>query len=102
MNIELLYIDDCINWQHAKRELEEVLVELGIQEEVRMVRVTSNEEAQRLSFSGSPTVRVNGLDVDPEAPSEGFNVECRIYWVGGRPVGRPPREWLARALAPGV
>jgi hypothetical protein len=65
---------------------------------VTLVNVDSAEDAERLRFVGSPSLRVDGQDVDPDAPIEGFNLECRLYCVGGRAVGSPPQEWIERAV----
>ena len=98
MNAELLYFDGCPTWELVRAEIEEMLPGAG-GGDLRLVHVTTNAEAQRLRFPGSPTVRVDGIDIDPDAPTEGFNLECRLYWVDGRPQGRPPHEWLERALS---
>ena len=100
MNIELLYFDGCPSWQNTLADLQALLAEAGRDgEEVRLVRVGSHEEAQRLRFLGSPTVRVDGADVESGIATEGYGMECRIYWVEGRPTGLPPKEWLAAAIA---
>ena len=98
MEIEVLYFDGCATWQAAVSDLEEVLSELGLQEEVRLVRVESREEAERLRFLGSPTVRVNGKDVESSIAGEGFGMECRLYWVDGKPRGSPPKLWIRDAI----
>ena len=98
MRVELLYFDDCPNWLSVLDEVNEVLAAEGVQEDVELVRIADESEAQRLLFAGSPTLRVNGEDIDPDVPQEGFNLECRIYWVGGRAAGKPPKEWIARAI----
>lgn len=98
MQVELLYFEGCPNWRAEFDELRNVLDELGCEEPVGLIEVRSAEDAQRLRFVGSPTVRVDGRDVDPDAPDAGFNLECRIYWVNGQAKGRPPREWVAAAL----
>ena len=98
MKIEILYSDGCPNWLVAKTELEQVLDEHGIQDPIEFVSVESNDLAQQLRFVGSPSVRINGKDVDPETPTEGFNMECRLYWVDGKLVSSPPREWVERAI----
>ena len=98
MRIELLYIDGCPGWQQTMTQLKEILREQEIRATVEPVDVTDNEEAQRLRFLGSPTVRVDGKDVEPGTPESGFNMECRLYWVDGKPTGAPPREWLSRAI----
>ena len=99
MEIEVLYFDSCATWRAAVSDLHEVLSEMGLKEEVRLVRVESREEARRLKFLGSPTVRVNGKDVEPSIASEGFGMECRVYWVDGRPTGSPPVQWIKDAIA---
>ena len=98
MEIKLLYLDGCPSWQETKAEIEQLLRERAIEASVELVHVADNDQAQRLQFVGSPTVQVNGKDVDPEAPQSGFNMECRLYWVDGKPVGKPPRQWLVDAI----
>ena len=98
MEIEVLYFDGCATWRAAVVDLQEVLSELGLEEEVRLVSVESREEAERLRFLGSPTVRVNGKDVEPGIPSDGFGMECRLYWVDGKPTGSPPKLWIRDAI----
>ena len=101
MDIELLYFDGCLSWQHTLADLQALLAEAGRDDEVRLVKVDTMEAAERLRFLGSPTVRVDGRDVESGIPAEGYGMECRIYWVDGKPVDTPPREWLARAIAAG-
>ena len=72
---------------------------MGREEQVRLVKVESQQEAERLRFVGSPTVRVNGKDVELGIPSDGFGMECRLYWVDGRPTGSPPLQWIEDAIA---
>jgi hypothetical protein len=65
--VELLYFEGCPN-HHAARELvERAATERGLAIDLRLVEVTSPEDAERLRFLGSPTVRVNGRDVEPGA-----------------------------------
>ncbi len=99
MEIELLYFDDCATWQTTLADLRQALLQLGREEQVRLVKVESQQEAERLRFLGSPTVRINGYDVEPDAPSDGFGMECRVYWVDGRPTGSPPLQWIETAVA---
>ena len=100
MDIELLYFDGCATWRDTLADLRALLAEAGRDDEVRLVKVDTQDAAERLRFLGSPTVRVDGRDVESGIPAEGYGMECRIYWVDGRAAGSPPREWLARALAP--
>ncbi|MBF8268088.1 MAG: putative alkylmercury lyase [Dehalococcoidia bacterium] len=98
MKIELLYFDSCPNWRRTLNDITAVLKEHRMPPEVSLVKVTSAEEAVRLAFPGSPTVRVDGVDVEPDAPTTGFGLACRIYSVEDMNVGWPPKEWIAAAL----
>ena len=102
MQIELLYFDDCPNWQSTLVEIQSVLAEMGRDDTVGMVRVADQPQAERLRFPGSPTVRIDGRDVEDDAPDSGFGLECRIYWEQGRATGSPSRDLLVSALRDAV
>ena len=54
--------------------------EAGLSPELRLVRVDNPEQARRVRFLGSPTVRVNGRDVEPDAADRaGVGLGCRLY-----------------------
>lgn len=99
MKIELLYTDDCPNWKDVSEEIKAVTSEFNLHEAVELIRVSDIDEAKRLSFLGSPTVRVNGKDIDTNLLRGEFGISCRLYWINGSPVGKPPREWLINALS---
>jgi hypothetical protein len=98
MKIELLHFDGCPSWVKTQEDIRAVLADRGLSDQVALVNVRSNEEAQELRFVGSPSVRIDGRDIDPETPDSGFNLECRIYWVNGRAAGVPPVELIERAV----
>jgi hypothetical protein len=61
--------------------------------------VTSDEEAVRLDFPGSPTIRIDGRDIDPKGARSRPALNCRIYWTpDGRVSPIPSREQLEEAL----
>ncbi len=70
MQIEVLYFDGCPSYRTAEKTLREVLAKEGMEAEVDMVAVNNDEEAQRLRFPGSPTIRVDGQDLPGSATSE--------------------------------
>ncbi|MBS1895345.1 MAG: hypothetical protein JST59_28935 [Actinobacteria bacterium] len=99
VKIELLYFDGCPNHQALLPELRRLLAEEGIGEEIELRRVETPEEAERVQFLGSPTVRVDGVDVDRDAAArQDFGLKCRLYRTpaGLRPT--PPTEWMRAAL----
>lgn len=70
-----------------------------MQPEIRVVEVEDVETAERLRFLGSPTIRVDGRDIEPGADERtDFTLSCRIYRVGSETSGRPDERWLRAAL----
>ncbi len=98
MKVELLYFDGCPNWRHTLQDVTAVLKESQAPTEVELIKVTSQEDAERLAFLGSPTVRVDDVDVELDVPDSGYGLEYRTYWVEEGELGRPPREWIAAAI----
>jgi len=97
--IELLYWQGCPSHPEAKALLEQVLAELGRDDEIVMTEVTSDEEAERLHFPGSPTIRVDGRDIDAAGANGRPSLTCRIYHLpDGRVSPVPSREQLEAAL----
>jgi hypothetical protein len=85
MQIEVLYFEDCPNHLPTVERIKTVLHEEGYSAEVREVLVPDVQEAQRVNFLGSPTVLVNGIDIEPAAADrKDFGLMCRRY-KGGVP-----------------
>ncbi len=98
--VEILYFEDCPNHQGARELVERVAADLGIEPEVRLVDVQTPADAQRLRFLGSPTIRVNGRDVEPDADERReFAHSCRVYRTVDGFAGQPNERWVREALA---
>jgi hypothetical protein len=99
VRIDFLYWRGCPSHPEARELLGEVLAARGIEAEVVEREVTTDEEAQELAFPGSPTIRVDGRDVDPDGASARPALTCRIYFLpDGRVSPVPTREQLEEAL----
>ena len=97
MKIELLYWEGCPSYPEARDLLADIL---NGSPAVEMREVTTQEEAEALHFPGSPTIRVDGVDVDPAGASSRPSLGCRIYHLPDGRVSRvPSREQLEEALA---
>jgi glutaredoxin len=100
--VEVLSFEGCPNGDGARRLVERVARELEIEPELRLVDVPDAEEAERRRFLGSPTIRVNGRDIEPGADDRTeFMLACRVYLVGEALVGQPDEEWLRAAFRRG-
>jgi hypothetical protein len=99
LKIELLYWDECPSYPEAKALLEDVLAKRGIDVPVEMREVETVDDAVALAFPGSPTIRVDGLDVDPDSAHSPPALACRVYRLpDGRASPVPSREQLEEAL----
>jgi len=66
---------------------------------VEEIEIRSDEDAKVWSFVGSPSVRINGLDIEPEARHvRHFGLGCRSYAENGRREGLPSEELIERAI----
>ena len=99
MKIEILYFDGCPNHTATLDRVREVMNEEGIPVEASEVKIDDEADARDIGFLGSPSVRINGLDVEPAArSSRDFGMMCRTYLEGGKRVGLPPRESIQAAI----
>jgi hypothetical protein len=72
---------------------------LRIEAEVVEHEVTTDKIAVEQRFLGSPTVRINGVDIDPDTSGrDDYGLSCRLDQTDRGPVGTPPDEWIAAAL----
>jgi hypothetical protein len=101
--IEFLYWEECPSHPEARKRLQEVMGEMNIQAAVKEIEVVADDQARRLRFPGSPTIRINGVDVDPEGASQmGTALTCRVYKLeDGRFSPVPSREMIRQALRAG-
>ena len=99
VNVELLYWEGCPSYPEAHELLEEVLRDRGLDVDVTVRQVDTPEEAETLRFPGSPTIRIDGRDVDPDGASGPPSLSCRIYQLAGGKVSPvPSRQQLEEAL----
>ena len=99
MKIELLYFDGCPSHAELLPRLGDLLASEGIDAEVELRRVETPEDAERERFLGSPTVRIDGEDVDPTAKDpDDFGLECRLYRTEEGIVRTPPESWIRAKL----
>jgi hypothetical protein len=97
--VEILYFEGCPNHEGATALVERVSGELGPRPEIRLVNVPDADAAARLRFLGSPTVLVDGRDVEPgvEARTD-FVLSCRIFRTEEGFAGQPDERWIREAL----
>ena len=99
MRIELLYWEGCPSHDEARALVEGVLAESGVDVEVELREIVTQEQADAERFPGSPTIRIDGRDVDPDGAGGLPMLGCRIYRrADGRVSPVPERAQIAEAL----
>lgn len=97
--VEILYFEGCPNHEPARALVERLAGELRVEPEIELVEVADPEAAATLRFLGSPSVRVNGVDVEPGAEERrDFAFSCRIYRSDGGASEQPAESWIREAL----
>ena len=100
MRIDFLFWRDCPSHPEARELLRDVLEERGVEAEIVEREVFTQDEAEELAFPGSPTIRIDGRDVDPAGAGSRPALTCRMYHLpNGRVSPVPSREQLEEALA---
>lgn len=79
MRIEFLYWEDCPSHSDALARLRRVLAEERVTDEVEIIRIDTQEDAERHRFPGSPTIRFDGVDLQPEGVQGRAMLTCRTY-----------------------
>ncbi len=99
VRVEILARKDCQCRGMARIVVERVIDELDIAADVTVIEITSHAEAKKRGFLGSPTVRVNGLDVEPGTNgSREVNLGDRVYRSDLGLQGWPDSQWIRAAL----
>ncbi len=99
MKVELLYFDGCPSHEPLVASVRKLLAETGVEADLELRRVESVEAAEGERFLGSPTVRVDGIDIDPGAAArDDYGLKCRLYRDGDGARPTPPEEWIRAAL----
>jgi hypothetical protein len=97
--IELLYFDGCPSHEPLLARVRELVAERGMTGAIESVCVDSHEEALARGFLGSPSVRVDGVDVEPGAGErDDYGLKCRLYHGTAGLAGVPEDAWIRAAL----
>ena len=86
MRVEVLVFEGCPHRHATVQLVREVMLELGLEPTVEEVSVRDEAEAWRLAFLGSPSIRIDGQDVEPSRRQDtAYGLSCRLYGSSGVP-----------------
>ena len=99
MKIELFYFGGCPSYLEAANNVREALRLEGITGDVALVPIENEADAQTKRLIGSPTVRIDGRDLEgTQADERGYGLGCRIYQDEQSIAGWPSVALVRRAL----
>ena len=99
MKIELQWFEGCPNHHAAREILDDVLAAKNVDAKVELIEVPDLETGERVKFPGSPTIRSDGVDADPDYEDTGdYTPRCRVYMTHDGYKGVPEREWIEVAV----
>ncbi len=95
----MLTFEGCPHAEPALELVRRVVAESGSGATVRRVDIPDSEAAAAQRFLGSPTIRVNGHDIEPGAADRAdYVLSCRVYRTNAGITGAPDERWLREAL----
>lgn len=99
MRVELLWFRGCPSHDEARELLKRVIAKAGLQVVFDDIDASEQSVADAVHFPGSPTIRVDGMDIEPGFVDPGdYTPRCRVYTTGGGLRGVPPGAWIEAAL----
>ena len=98
MDVQFLWFDGCPSHEAARDLLTSVLAAKGLQS-FEDIDAGDADVAERHRFPGSPTIRINGIDIEPGyVDPEDYTPRCRVYMTAQGLRGVPERRWIEDAL----
>jgi hypothetical protein len=99
VRIRILFFDGCPHLAATEARVKAVVASLTSDADLQLVRIESADDARRHRFLGSPTVQIDGVDIEPDARSRtDFVLGCRLYGSAGI----PPAAMIAAAIREAV
>lgn len=99
MKIELLIFDGCPNHELAEKLVRQSLEELGIVAQIEIINVANDDDAVAKRFLGSPSIRINGKDIEIEEDEQTqYSMSCRVYATDEERSGVPSKDLLLNKL----
>ena len=101
MKIEILYFEECPHHHAAEELIRNVLSELGKAAQLTRIAIPDEGTAVAERFPGSPTIRIDGVDIEPIADTGQYGLRCRVYSTPTGLSGTPARQILRAKIQAG-
>jgi len=116
ITIDFLYLDlnVCVPCRGTDTSLDEALQDVsnvlqatGVEVIVNKIHVTTEKQAEELKLLSSPTIRINGQDIQLEVKESlcpscgdlcGDDIDCRVWVYQGKEYSVPPKAMIVEAV----
>jgi hypothetical protein len=120
IKIDFLYLDlnECTRCGGTDKALDKAIDEVqnvlklaGKEVEVNKVNITDEKLARKYEFYSSPTIKVNGRDIQEDITEDncqscgdlcGDEVDCRTWSYKGKTYTEPPKELIVEGILSSV
>lgn len=101
LTVEILYFAGCPSYRKARENALRAIAAAGGAVDLKMTLVRHERDAKALDFHGSPSLRIDGRDIDPEGLGRAVEVGLvsRPYRFNGLAFSAPPEAMIREALA---
>ncbi|KHE92826.1 MAG: hypothetical protein K8F52_02225 [Candidatus Scalindua rubra] len=95
-----MFIEGCPGVSSiADNNIKEVIAEKAVDAEISLVLIDTPEDARRLQFTGSPAVRINGMDIEPNMQDiKDYGLRSRNYYIDGEKSDYPAKSMTRDAI----
>ncbi len=99
VNIGVLFIEGCPGVSSITDSITDIIAEDAVDADVTLILIETPEDARRFHFTGSPTVRINGRDVDSNMKTiKDYGLRSRYYYVNGNKSDHPSKSMIREAI----
>jgi len=99
VRVELFYFDGCPGHAELRARLPRLLEQAEVDAVIEEHRIDSEPAARRERFLGSPTLRIDGQDIDSDAADRhDYGLKCRLYLTEDGLQRTPHDAWITKAL----
>jgi hypothetical protein len=96
MKIQFLWFAGCPSHDIALDRLASALDQEGVTPEIEIVEIKTEQQAEKYRFIGSPTIRIDGADIDPPGQEALYRLTCRTYITKDGRFSPVPSDQLIR------
>lgn len=96
--IQYYYFEGCPAWRVSWRNLKQAVLEMGIQADLKVVKLEAEEQVTTERFLGSPTIRINGNEIEGDESGKEYTMACRAFTEDGKLTETPSAAFFKEKL----